>query len=135
MNLKTKHNNIIFFDSECIMCNSSVRLIYKYDTEHRFKYSDLNSHTSKQFNIHNKFKNNDSVILYLNNQFYIHSDAVLMILKQLKYFRFLYFILKIIPKTIRDFVYKLIAKYRKKIFSKSEKCTILAPGLKKQILK
>ncbi|HSW85971.1 MAG TPA: DUF393 domain-containing protein [Rhabdochlamydiaceae bacterium] len=46
-----KRNNgphLIFFDDECALCNSSIRLLLKLDKKRRFLFAPLNGLTAKE---------------------------------------------------------------------------------------
>ena len=86
--------NIILFDGECNLCDNTIRYIIKNDKLKVFKFSSLQSDFAKNLLISNKIKDSgETVILFYENSF-IESDAMLIILKNLKGFnRFLSFIL------------------------------------------
>ena len=44
----TDGKKIIFFDGDCILCNKSMRLCYKYDKKKKFHYSSLQSDFAKE---------------------------------------------------------------------------------------
>ncbi|MDP3353841.1 MAG: DCC1-like thiol-disulfide oxidoreductase family protein [Flavobacteriaceae bacterium] len=120
------NNAIIFFDGKCNLCNSSVNFIIKNDSNAYFMFSPLTSNFSRDFFIDKKvdFQNSNTVILFENNMFYTKSDALLKIFKNLKKpLNYIYY-LKFIPKTIRGFVYELIANNRYSWFGKQTICMI-----------
>lgn len=114
---------VVFFDGVCNLCNSSVRFLKKHDKKKVFQIHSLQSEfAAKMLSPHFLQQLPDSIV-YLNDQeVFIQSTAVLMILKELPFpFKLLY-VFKIIPKFIRDAVYKYIAKNRYRWFGK---CDIL----------
>ena len=70
----------------------------------------------------------DYVIFQDGDHLYIKSDAVLKILKEIGGFWKLFYLLIIIPKSFRDWVYELIARNRYQIFGKRDQCMILPKG-------
>ena len=64
-------------------------------------------------------KVDESLILLSNNKIFLYSDAVIKVSTLMRGIYMGLVLLKIIPKPIRDFFYKLIAKRRKNILSKS----------------
>jgi len=121
-----KNNAIIFFDGKCNLCNASVNFIIRNDSKAFFMFSPLTSNFSIDFFKDKKINslNSNTIILFENNLFYTKSDAILRIFKNLntplKYFWYL----KFIPKTIRNFVYNLIANNRYSWFGKRTICMI-----------
>jgi predicted DCC family thiol-disulfide oxidoreductase YuxK len=76
----------------------------------------------------------DSVILVLNDQVYLYSDAVIGIGQQLGGIFKLAILFKIIPRPIRDYIYKLIAKNRYRWFGQRDSCMMPTPELKNKFL-
>ena len=65
----------------------------------------------------------DSVYLIRNGKSYIRSAAGIRCLLYMKwYYKMLFPLLWLIPLPVRDIGYKIIAKYRHKIFKKPETC-------------
>lgn len=120
--------NIILFDGYCNFCNFWVNFIIKRDKRKLFKFASLQSEKGKEIlnrlNIQEKFT--DNVILVKENDFFIKSTASLKILKQLSSPLKLFSFFLIVPVTIRDFIYDLLALNRYKIFGKRKYCRI--PG-------
>lgn len=120
------NNALIFFDGNCNLCNYSVNFILKRESASYFKFSSLNSNFSKEFfkDKNFDFQQLNAIILYENGQFYTKSEAVLRIIKKLKFpYRLLYYF-KYIPTTFRDFLYDIIAQKRYQWFGKKKVCYI-----------
>ena len=118
-------NNIIFFDGECNFCNSTVNFIFRNNTKKNIFYSSLQSNFSKNFFQNNK-KDLDlsTIYFYTNGKLYDRSSAVLKLTKELKNrFKLLYIFL-VVPKFLRDLVYRIIAKNRHKLYTKKVSCLI-----------
>ena len=115
---------IILFDGVCNLCNSSVQFIIKHDPNAHFSFASQQSEMGKKLIAKYHLEDYDSLILIANKSAYLHSDAILEIAKELDGgLKFLY-IFRFIPKSIRDTIYKLIAKYRYTIFGKKESCML-----------
>ncbi|MBP0724363.1 thiol-disulfide oxidoreductase DCC family protein [Bacillus sp. RG28] len=126
---------IILFDGVCQFCNGSVNFIIKQDVKQKFLFAPLQSEFGSQFlQNHPELNNVDSLVLLENEHYFIYSTAALKIVKQLKWkWKFLYaFIL--VPKPIRDFVYKLVAKNRYRLFGKIDTCMVPTKEIKKRFL-
>ncbi len=125
---------IILFDGECHFCNGSVQFIIKRDPKGIFSFASLQSEIGQSLlNEFNIPKEEDSLILISGNRCFSKSSAALNICKDLRYlWKFCYFFI-IIPISIRDGVYNLIAKNRYKLFKKTS-CNIPSPEEKKRFL-
>jgi len=126
--MSNQNKSIILFDGVCNLCNTSVDFVLKKDINKHFKFASLQSDAAKLLLLHfkdEKFKNIlDSIILISNNKLYTKSTAALLIIKKLKFPFSLGFILIVIPKFIRDYIYNIIAKNRYKWFGRKDTCRI-----------
>jgi predicted DCC family thiol-disulfide oxidoreductase YuxK len=131
-----KFNNIIIFDGLCNLCNTFVQFIIRIDQNGIFKFTPMQSETAgeifKQYKI--DFKNMDTVILLKNNTIFYQSDAVLEIVKALKYPWKAFYFFKFIPKFIRDGIYNVIASNRYTWFGKRDSCMIPTEDIKSRFL-
>lgn len=133
---KARNNILIFFDGYCNLCNFSVWLILKLEKKAIFRFSPLTSDFSKAFfgNNYESLTSLNSIILIKNNDIYLKSDAVLKITEQFKFpFNYLRY-LKYIPKTVRDYIYDLLAKYRFALFCRKKTCKNPTENLKHRFL-
>ena len=109
---------IVFYDSECGMCNWFVQFLLKMDTKDIF-FAPLFGKTHKGL-LGDKYDGYDTVIYYENDKVYIKAQAVVRILAT----RFkLLSVFLILPLSIFDPVYDFIAKRRKQLFS-SKYCLV-----------
>ena len=129
-------DNIIFFDGVCNLCNSSVNKLIKMDVKKVFKFTSLQSEFARSFvptNLLNH-KNFDTILVYKNGQFYDRSNAVLNICKTLGGVFNLFIIGYLVPRFIRDALYRLVANNRYKWFGKKDKCMVPTDDLKERFL-
>ena len=121
-------NPVILFDGLCNLCNGAVDFLLKRDRRKQFRYAALQSETGKvliqKFHIP---EHTDSVILIHLNKVYFESDAAIEISSLLPYPWRLGIIFQMIPKIIRDKIYRWIAKNRYRWFGKRETCRIPTP--------
>ncbi|MUK90369.1 DUF393 domain-containing protein [Ornithinibacillus sp. L9] len=109
--------NVLIFDGECNMCSAFVRFVIKNNKNRDFRITDFNS---DWYYTHSELLPNvDSMILIINERkIYTYSDAFIHVLTNINKKFYPVLTLKILPRIIRDNVYKLIAKYRKRIVRK-----------------
>ena len=127
---------LILFDGICNLCSASVQYVIKHDPKHVFRFASLQSPLAKKLLSGHDPSLNDysSFVLLKDQRMYAHSTAALLVAKQLKGFIKLLYVFIIVPKFIRDAVYKIIAKKRYKWFGKKEACWLPAPELKSLFL-
>ena len=118
---------VILFDGICNLCNGTVDFLMKKDRKKQFRFVALQSESGKM--LVQKFKIppvTESVIAIKENKVYLDSDAAIEIARLLPFPWKLAILIKIIPKKLRDYIYRIIAKNRYKWFGKTESCRILS---------
>ncbi len=127
---------ILLFDGVCNLCNGAVQFVIERDTRQAFKFASLQSEAGQsllqRFQLPTeKF---DSFVLVEGEKFYTESTAALRVTRQLPgAWSWLYAFI-IVPKPIRDFVYRTIAKNRYRWFGIQESCMMPTPELKARFL-
>ncbi|MFB1097281.1 thiol-disulfide oxidoreductase DCC family protein [Terribacillus sp. JSM ZJ617] len=126
---------IILFDGVCNLCNSSVQFIIKHDKAAYFNFASLQSDLGGQLKETKQIPDNaDSIILMENGKVYMQSSAILRIARNLDGVWKLAAAALIIPRPIRDMVYRYVAKNRYRWFGKQDQCMLPSPELKERFL-
>jgi predicted DCC family thiol-disulfide oxidoreductase YuxK len=135
--MKELNKTIVFFDGICVLCNASVRFIIKFDKQKHFYFATLQSDVAKEILLHQskKIQQKDSILLWYKNKVYTESSAVLMLARILGGFFWITQLFWIIPKFIRDFFYKIVAKNRYKWFGKLDSCMVLEDESRGRVLR
>lgn len=115
---KSMSHPIIVFDGECIMCNGFIQWFIAHDIDQQLRYSCL-QHVDD-----NPYSKIDSVFLYADGLVYTHSDVGIRAATYLAKPYYYLYILKYIPKALRDTFYNLIARYRYWLFGKYNHCML-----------
>lgn len=127
---------IVLFDGVCNFCDGFVNFVIEKDKKNVFKFAPLQSESGKQ--LLEKYKIDpavtDSVVMIENEKAYTHSSAGLRVMKNLGGIYALSYAFIIVPKFIRDFFYKLFAKYRYRLFGKKDACMIPTPEIRAKFL-
>ncbi|MBO9130378.1 DCC1-like thiol-disulfide oxidoreductase family protein [Bacillus sp. 165] len=111
--------SIVLFDGECSFCNGGVRFIIKRDKKARYRFASLQSRMGKELLSAYKVPENiDSIVLLEGNRYYTHSEAALRICRHLGLWKAFYGGI-VVPRLLRDMLYKGFAKYRYKMFGKT----------------
>ena len=101
-----------------------------------FKFASLQSDTGqKLFELNGLSGNYMETVVYLrDNQVFQESSAILEILRDLGGIWKVLIIISLIPNSIRDRIYRFIAKRRYSIFGKRETCLLPTPENNKRFL-
>lgn len=127
---------IVFFDGVCNLCNSSVQFIIKRDKKEQFHFASLQSEYAKKC-LKESLRDSDnlqSIVLKDGDKILTKSTAVLTISKSLSGLWPVLYILILIPKFIRDWVYDFIGSNRYKWFGRRDECMIPIPELKSRFI-
>jgi predicted DCC family thiol-disulfide oxidoreductase YuxK len=127
---------VVLFDGVCNLCNNSVQFILKRDKKKKFLFGSLQGEAGQQllkkFNL--PIDNFHSFVLLEGERAYTQSTAALRMAKHLKGGWQLLYGFIILPKFLRDGVYKWIAVNRYKWFGKRDTCRIPTPEEKARFL-
>lgn len=102
---------IIQFDGICVLCSSTVRFLLKADRRKKFLFQSLQA--SKEL---------ESVVVIDGEKRYEYADALLKIGNELGGIFVLINVLKILPPTLRNKLYRWIAKNRYAWFGTRNTC-------------
>ncbi len=121
-----KNETVIIFDGVCNLCNSFIQYVIKRDADAVFRFAPLQSDTAQHLlaDRYGKPFGANTIVLIKNGVSYDQSDAVLEILTALPRQRFFRGFLGVLPKPARDFLYRVIAKNRYRLFGKKDQCMI-----------
>lgn len=117
--------HIVLFDGECNFCNRAIQFILKHEGDHLCHFASLQSKIGqdllKDYGIK---EDTDSFIYICHQKAYLESTAALMLTKRLRGIWRLGQVFLLVPKFLRDKLYRIIAKNRHKII-KNDKCILL----------
>ncbi len=122
-----KETNVLLLDGDCGLCHRLAMFMDKnLGSIKKIKFQPIESSSSQELiqSFPKKQQNMDTVYLYMNGKSYTRSSAAIRCLLFLKWYWKIWFpFVWIVPLPLRNFVYKVIAKYRHRIFSKPEVCS------------
>ena len=125
-------HSLIFYDGVCGLCNFFVKFVLANTAENSFVFASLQSDfASERLKRHGiEAADLDTVYVQIDggepdSKLLWRSDAIIHILKGLKAPMPLFAtILNIIPRPIRDLGYRLVAKFRYRLFGKYDTCLL-----------
>ncbi|MEK3881280.1 thiol-disulfide oxidoreductase DCC family protein [Paenibacillus sp. PL2-23] len=127
---------VLLIDGVCHLCHGVTRYVVKHDHRRRFSFAALQSDAGKRLLRAGGLDETkwDSFVYVDNGRYYRESSAALRVCKGLGGWRMLLYGLIVIPKPIRDAVYRWIAANRYKWFGRSEACLIPGPDVMSRFL-
>ena len=139
---------VVLFDGVCNFCDASVNFIIEHDPNGYFKFAPLQSDEGRRLASQYGFESAaaesgkpasdlipiDSVILVEDGKAFTHSTAALKILKRLGAPWSWLSAFIIVPKSGRDWAYKLFARYRYRMFGRKDQCMLPTPEVRARFL-
>jgi len=127
---------ILLFDGHCNLCNAWVNFIVKRDSSSTIRFASLQSLAGKRLLEEHKINPNyvDSLVFFEEDEVSLSSTAALRILAYLDGWERHLINLIFLPRTLRDLVYRFVAKNRYKWFGRKEHCMIPTVELSKRFL-
>ena len=124
--MKEKIDKVVYFDGVCGLCDWSVNLLVKMDTQKNLKFSSLQGKSGQILLSDLKIDLNEfnTVLFKVNDQVYTKSTAVFKIIQSIGGFFKILLIFNLLPTRFNDWLYVKVAKYRYKYFGKLDKCDI-----------
>lgn len=114
----------VLFDGVCNLCNGAVRFITANDPAGRFEFLSLQSPRGAELFGSERAPESASIVLFDYGRRYEQSDAVLHIALRLRAPWPLAFALILVPRALRDRVYRWIARNRYRWFGRRDVCTL-----------
>jgi predicted DCC family thiol-disulfide oxidoreductase YuxK len=119
----------LFFDGVCNLCNSSVDWVVRHDKKGLFRFASLQGETAKR--VVPEYANEEglsTVVLVDESGKYVRSSAAMRVLKHLGgFYGFLGSVGLLIPRPLRDWGYRTIAKNRYRWFGQKDTCRLPSP--------
>lgn len=127
---------IVVFDAMCVLCSSSAQFILRHDKAERFRLASMQGETGSS--LYRRFgidpADPDSMIVVDNGRALRDSDAVLAIAAGLGWPWRAFALLRIVPRAVRNPVYRWLARNRYRFFGRRETCWLPTPSEAKRVL-
>ncbi len=127
-------DHLILFDGACVLCSSWVRKVIAWDKAGLFRFVTVQSPSghrlAEDLGIDPNFPETNAVII--DGTAFFKSDAVLEIAHRLRGLRWTR-LFRLVPKTLRNRLYDIIARNRYAWFGRDEACLVPTPDIAARI--
>jgi predicted DCC family thiol-disulfide oxidoreductase YuxK len=120
-------DSVIVFDGVCVLCSRWVRFVLKRDRVGHFKFAAMQTPTGRDLLTRHGIDPGDplSFLLLENGKGYTDTDAIVRILRSFgALWRFVAFLMSIVPRFIRDPLYRWVARHRYRLFGQRPSCLL-----------
>jgi predicted DCC family thiol-disulfide oxidoreductase YuxK len=126
---------VVLFDGVCNVCNAAVNFIIDRDPEARFCFASLQSGKGRELcAAHGLSEDVRTIVLVEDGAAYTESTAVLRIVRRLGAAWPLLYVAILLPRALRDVLYRFFAANRYRWFGKRESCRVPTPDIRRRFL-
>ncbi len=125
---------MLLFDGLCNLCNGVVQFVLTHDKSATVHFASQQSAFGQRTMQGRGLSGIDGVVLLEGERVYTHSDAALRLLSYLPAPLSWLSTLRVIPKGLRELVYRFIARHRYRLFGRREACLLPRPEWKARFL-
>ena len=119
---------IIFFDGVCGMCTRFVDLILGIDSKGVFRFAPIQGETAKRLLPPLSESPQEWSMFYVDERgIHTESDAFLGVYQRLGGIWWLLSLLRVVPRVVRDTVYRTVARHRYRWFGRRDRCRVPSP--------
>jgi predicted DCC family thiol-disulfide oxidoreductase YuxK len=122
---------IVLYDGVCGLCNRLVQFILKRDVNNRFRFASLQSEFAEKLLKRHGADSRDLDTFYLvisrgkpSERVLMRSDAILAVANTLGGVWKLAGVGALVPRVLRDGMYRIVARNRYRVFGKHESCML-----------
>ena len=129
-NRQEKENLVILFDGICNLCHGAVRFFIKRDPARHLRFSSLQSEPGRRILKKHGLPNDylSSIVFIEGENLFLHSTACLKACRHLRFPWSAAKVFLLVPRPIRDLIYKWIAGNRYHWFGKKKACPLPDPA-------
>lgn len=122
-----KDKSIVLIDGVCHLCQGVVRFIIPRDPEAKFLFAPLQNEIAANLMKESGLQPGqlNTVILLENGVYYTESAAVLRIARKLRFPWPAAYVFILVPRPLRNALYRYVAKNRYRWFGRDEQCMLL----------
>ena len=125
---------LFVFDQVCVLCSSGASFIMRHDRDRKIAFTSAQGAIGSALYRHYGLALNDSYLFLADGRAFTMSDGYLELTRRLGGVWRLAWIGRMIPKQVRDGMYRLIARNRYRWFGKTEACALLTPDQRARLL-
>jgi predicted DCC family thiol-disulfide oxidoreductase YuxK len=129
MNRNDAAGPIIVFDAECVLCSANAQFVLRHDRSRHFRLASMQNETGS--GLYRRFgidpADPSSMIVVDGDRMLRDSDAVLAIYAGLGWPWRVFSAFRLVPRLLRDPVYRWLARNRYRLFGRRETCWVPSP--------
>ncbi len=131
-----KGKSVVLIDGVCHLCQGLVRFIIPRDPKGRFLFASLQSEVAAKLLNGAGLESGQlsTVVLLEDGVYYTESAAVLRIARKLRFPWPAAYLFILVPRSLRNALYKFVARNRYRWFGRDEQCLLPTPEIRQRFL-
>jgi predicted DCC family thiol-disulfide oxidoreductase YuxK len=125
-------NPIVLYDGVCGLCNRLVQFVLKNDRNDVFRFASLQSKLAEQILVRHRLRSESLETVYVVLDYGLAEERVLSRLQAVVYvlqqlggpLAYVSAILRVLPAPVQNFLYRLVARNRYRVFGRYETCPL-----------
>ena len=127
---------VIVFDAECLLCSANAQFVLNHDRKGRFLLASMQGETGSA--LYRRFgidpADPDTLIVVDGERVRRDSDAALAIWAELGWPWRAAAAFRLVPRALRDSIYRWIARNRYRLFGRRDTCWLPDPAFRDRML-
>ncbi|MCT7374373.1 thiol-disulfide oxidoreductase DCC family protein [Chelativorans salis] len=117
---------IIVFDAQCVLCSANAQFVLRHDTRGHFRLASMQGEVGSALyrNVGIDPGDPETLLLVEGDSVLRNSDAVLATYSRLGWPWRAMGVFRLVPRPVRDAVYRLVARNRYRLFGRHESCWV-----------
>lgn len=127
---------IVVFDGQCLLCNGWVQFLLRHDRGGRFRFASIQGEAGGRMlaDAGLRVEGLQTLLLVDGDRSWQHTDAILRVLHGLGWPWRLAWAAWLIPRPLRDGLYRWLARNRYRWFGRSAQCMVPDPQVAARFL-
>ena len=121
---------VVIFDTDCVLCSGMVAFVLKHERDPRLCFAGAWSEEGGRLAASHGFSAaslHETFLVIEGGQAFTRSDGAIAIARLLRApWRWLA-VCRLVPRSVRDGVYDVVARHRYRWFGRRENCTVVPP--------
>jgi predicted DCC family thiol-disulfide oxidoreductase YuxK len=123
---------VLLFDGECVLCHRTVAFVVKRDRRRVFRFASLGSVAGRRMTA-GQGPLPDSLVLVEEGRVWVKSEAVLRVSRRLGWPWSWMWVLRVMPRGVRDWAYDAVAARRYRWFGR-DRCLVPTAEVRARLL-
>ena len=127
---------VLFFDGDCAFCSKSVQQAVRFDKREQVSFAPLQGELSRKLGFTKYAAEEGGTMVLLresDGKVFMHSDGLIELARVFGGWWRIPALARFLPKALRDFVYRGIARNRYRFMGKADTCSLPDPAVLRRL--